>query len=150
MYLTSVRSQLPAVEDFPAYLASHQTAATQLAIAYCSALMNDSTKWPGFFGAGATSAGYFPGNGWDNLVNPIVDRFLSSNTLYNSGHSSSVATVMHDELISLLTHVDSLSDNPRRKAGLCVGGSCGTNAEILNAATVTCAAALANAALTMQ
>lgn len=136
-----VRSQLPAVEDFPAYLASHQTSVTQLAIAYCAALMNNDTQRNAFFSTAAVSD--LQGNSWNNLVNPLVSKFLSGNTLY----SPTVATKMHDELIEVLTHpaLDT------RKAGLCPGSTCnGNDTAIKNAATVTCAAALANAALTLQ
>ena len=148
----SLRSQLPAVEDFPAYLASHQTSVTKLAIAYCSALMNDNTKRNTFFTT--TTPSQLTGNGWDNLVNPLVSKFTINSALYNAPSNTppsiSISTPMHNELIQLLTHVDNPMDNPRRNAGLCVGGSCSTDSAILNAATVTCAAALANAAMTMQ
>ena len=135
-----IRSQLPAVESFPAYLASHQTSVTQLAIAYCAALMNDTTQRNAFFSISQPSD--LSGNGWNNLVNPLVSNFLSNSSLY----SASLATPMHDELIEMLTHS---AVNTTRKAGLCSSG-CGTDAQILNAATITCSAALANAALTLQ
>ncbi len=142
----SIRAQLPAVEDFPAYLASHQTSVTKLAIAYCAALMNDSTKRNAFFGTAAP--GDLAGNGWDNLVNPLVNRFVGSTSLYHYPAAAySITTSMHDELIALLDHP---SADTSRKPGLCVNGACGTDPAILNAATVTCAAALANAAITMQ
>ena len=137
-----VRAQLPAVEDFPAYLSSHQTSVTQLAIAYCSALMQNSGYRQTFFGASASSPSYLAGNNWDNLINPLVNKFLSGGALY----SASLATPMHDELLNLLT----FSTNSSRKPGLCTGGACSTDPTILNAATVTCASALANAALTLQ
>jgi hypothetical protein len=141
-----VRQQLPAVEDFPAYLSSHQTSVTQLAIAYCSALMHNSSYRQAFFGGGAASAAYLQGNGWDNLINPLVSKFLSGGGLY--GASPSLTTEAHDELLELLTH--SAADTTR-KAGLCAaGGSCSSDPTILNAATVACAAALANAAITLQ
>jgi hypothetical protein len=135
-----VRSQLPAVENFPAYLASHQTSVTQLAIAYCAALMNDNAKRNAFFGTATPND--LKGSGWNNLVNPLVSKFLSGGALY----SASMATQMHDELIEMITH-PALNT---RKAGLCPAGTCNTNPEILKAATITCTAALANAALTMQ
>jgi hypothetical protein len=140
-----VRSQLPAVEDFSAYLSSHQTSVTQLAIAYCKALTQDSGYRQSFFGGtSGTTPGYLAGNGWDNLINPLVSKFTSGGGLYGSAFNTAQ---IHDELIQLLTH--SASD-ASRKAGLCVSGSCSSDAQILNAATVTCAAALANAAITLQ
>jgi len=141
---TGVRQQLPAVEDFPAYLSSHQTSVTQLAIAYCAGLMQNSSYRTAFFGGSASSPSYLAGNSWDNLIQPLTTKFLSGGGLY----SPSVSTQLHGELLELLTH--SLADSSR-KPGLCaVGGSCSTDPQILNAATVTCAAALANAAITLQ
>ncbi|HET8710346.1 MAG TPA: hypothetical protein VFM32_03150, partial [Spongiibacteraceae bacterium] len=122
------------------YLASHQTSVTQLAIAYCAALMNDTTKRNAFFSI--TQPNQLPNNGWDNLVNPLVSKFLGNSSLY----SASLTTPMHDELIEMLTHS---AANTMRKAGLCSSG-CSTDAQILNAATIACSAALANAALTLQ
>lgn len=142
-----IRQQLPAVEDFSAYLSSHQTSVTQLAIAYCKALTNDSGYRQAFFGAGASDPSYLTANSWDNLVNPLVNKFMSGGGLYSGNGATYTSTQVHDELIQLLTH--SAADG--RKAGLCsAGGSCSTPSTILNAATVTCAAALANAAITLQ
>jgi hypothetical protein len=140
---TGIRQQLPAVENFSAYLSSHQTSVTQLAIAYCKALTNDSGYRQTFFGAGASLPGYLTGNNWDNLANPLASKFLSGGGLYGSTFTT---TQVHDELIQLLTH----TPGDGRKAGLCTGGSCSTDTAILNAATVACAAALANAAITLQ
>jgi hypothetical protein len=139
-----VRQQLPAVEDFPAYLSSHQTSVTQLAIAYCAGLMNNSSYRIAFFGASASAPSYLPGNGWNNLTQPLTDKFLSGGGLY----SPTLATQLEGELLELLTHP---AVDTTRKPGLCAaGGSCSSDAQILNAATVTCAAALANAAVTLQ
>ena len=139
-----VRQQLPAVEDFPAYLSSHQTSVTQLAIAYCAGLMNNSSYRIAFFGASASAPSYLQGNGWNNLTQPLTDKFLSGGGLY----SPTLATQLEGELLELLTHP---AVDTTRKPGLCAaGGSCSSDAQILNAATVTCAAALANAAVTLQ
>lgn len=145
-----VRSQLPAVEDFSAYLSSHQTSVTQLAVAYCAALMRDpSNHWQTFFGVAQASD--LKANNWNALVNPLVDTFFSNVNLYTTSPPAaiSVANQTRTELHSLLTN----SGN-NRKNGFCVGGTgndiCNTSDEIFNAATVTCAAALANAAMTLQ
>jgi len=145
---SGVRSQLPAVEDLPAYLSSHQTSVTQLAVAYCSALLHDVGYRQAFFGNGASAANYLSGNGWDNLLNPLVNTFLSGSGLYPKSGTPLLATRMHTELLDLLTHP---SVDTSRKPGLCaIGGSCSSDPAILNAATVACAAALANAAITLQ
>ena len=47
----SVKQQLPTVEAIDAFLASHQTGVAQLAIAYCSAMVDDAPAHS-FFGGG--------------------------------------------------------------------------------------------------
>jgi Concanavalin A-like lectin/glucanases superfamily len=80
----SVRQSLPAVDSIEAFLASHQTAIAQLAIQYCSALVDS-----------AAAAAYFPGlnldvlpsvafpNGdnaaKDRLVDPLITRMIGTN-----------------------------------------------------------------------
>ena len=136
----TVRSQLPAIEDFPAYLASHQTAATQLAIAYCSALMWDPSLRQQIFVSNNTPAAF--SSDWrNNLINPMLDQF--NNTLGSAPSTSLIG----DELEKLIT----FTGNSTRRAGICPGASCnGNNTRILNAATAACAAGLANAVITLQ
>jgi len=55
---SSIRRSLPAVADFQAYFASHQMAVTQLAIAYCDALVNDAAKRDAFFIGDASPVGF--------------------------------------------------------------------------------------------
>jgi hypothetical protein len=46
----NVKQQLPGVESIDAFLASHQTGIAQLAIAYCSAMVDNTTLRTSFFG----------------------------------------------------------------------------------------------------
>ncbi len=48
----SVRQSLPAVNDINAFLSSHQTSIAQLALQYCSVMMDDTTARSAFFGPG--------------------------------------------------------------------------------------------------
>jgi hypothetical protein len=130
--VAGVRQQLPAVPDFSAYLSSHQSGASQLAIAYCSGLMQ------AFF-ANASAADFR--NNWQaNLVDPLVNRFMGTAALL-AGHDT---TVVRTELLNLLTH----PGTGGRRAGLCAAGC--NDAQVLSAATAACAAALANAAVILQ
>jgi hypothetical protein len=137
---STLRTQLPAIEDFPAYLASHQTAATQLAVAYCSALMWNPSLRQQIFVSNNTPADF--SSDWrNNLINPMLNAF------YNPVASAPSATLIGDELEKLITS----AGDTTRNAGICPGTSCnGDNTRILNAATAACAAALANAAITLQ
>jgi len=59
-----LRQQLPAVETIEAFLSAHQMAIAQLGIAYCDALVRDTTKRVDFFGfADVVSANSFFGSG---------------------------------------------------------------------------------------
>jgi hypothetical protein len=52
----TVKQQLPTVEAIDAFLASHQTGIAQLAISYCSAMVDNDTLRTAFFpGLGMTS-----------------------------------------------------------------------------------------------
>jgi hypothetical protein len=136
---SSVRQQLPAVENFSAYLSSHQTGVTQLAIAYCSALMQNDSRRQAFF-TNATPTD-FRNNLQGNLIDPLVNRFMGSPALLAS-HDT---TVVKAELLELITNAGSAAHKP----GLCPGGSC-SDPRTLQAGTAACAAALANAALILQ
>ena len=48
----NVRQSLPAVNDINAFLSSHQTSIAQLALQYCSVMMDDPTARSAFFGGG--------------------------------------------------------------------------------------------------
>ncbi|MFT3929970.1 MAG: hypothetical protein QM709_06695 [Spongiibacteraceae bacterium] len=139
----NLRGQLPAVEDFPAYLASHQTAVSQLAVTYCTALMRNSTRRDAFFGA-ATSASYFRTDWQNRLVSPLVTKFTSGAALLSAPSSAQIST----ELMNLITYYPADSN---RHAGICANGICNSDDDLtLRAATAACAAGLANAAMTLQ
>ncbi len=48
----NIKQQLPATENITGFLAAHEMGVAQLAIAYCNALVEDSTSRDNFFGAG--------------------------------------------------------------------------------------------------
>jgi hypothetical protein len=96
-----IRRQLPSVEDFQAFMSSHHMAATQLAAAYCDALVQDvplrSAIFPAAFDFGAAVAD--PGIDWrNNIVVPLVDRSINTGLV-----SALYRTRIIDELELLIT-----------------------------------------------
>jgi hypothetical protein len=96
-----IRRQLPSVEDFQAFQSSHHMAATQLAAAYCDALVQDvslrQSIFPAAFDFGAAVAD--PGIDWrNNVVIPLVDRAINTGLV-----SAPYRTSIIDELELLIT-----------------------------------------------
>ena len=91
-----LRQSLPAIESPEAFLSSHQVAIAQMAIEYCNALVNDSTKaaafFPGFnFGDVPVTA--FGGANRDLVITPLLDRAMGVAILTQPDF-----TVVRDEL----------------------------------------------------
>jgi len=80
----NVRQQLPAVESIDAFLASHQTGIAQLAIAYCSAMVDNADRRNDFFGGGLDPQQ--PGSYFDNqtrrdqVINAISTNIIGDLT----------------------------------------------------------------------
>ncbi len=78
----TVRQQLPTAENLDGFLAAHQMAVAQLAIEYCSALVDDSTLRSNFFGSFAFDSGVSTAFGSgdstakNNLVDALYNRML--------------------------------------------------------------------------
>lgn len=99
----SVRRALPGVEDFQAFMSSHQMAATQLAAAYCDGLVQDVNLREEIFPAPPTfdfsTPVADPGIDWRNhVVAPLVDRAINTGLL-----SVSVRSRIIDEVELLIT-----------------------------------------------
>ncbi len=79
MTFQSLRQSLPAIESPAAFLSSHQVAIAQMAIEYCNALVNDSSKaaayFPGF-NFGAPKATAYAGSNRDLIINPLIDNVM--------------------------------------------------------------------------
>lgn len=74
-----VRQQLPGIDRMETFVSAHQIGVTQLGIAYCNVLIEDTTRrtsfFPGFdFNAGTATA--FAGDGRTLLLTPIIDRMM--------------------------------------------------------------------------
>ncbi|HKE42917.1 MAG TPA: LamG domain-containing protein [Steroidobacteraceae bacterium] len=126
----TVKQQLPAVENIQAFLASHQVAIAQMAISYCSALVDDTTKRSQFWGLDPVSVNL--NTSASQVINPLVDKVMG----LNLPSQPSPATV-RTELGNLIS------------GKLCASGCSGAtrNAVVVKA---TCAAALGSAVTTVQ
>jgi hypothetical protein len=123
-----VQQQLPPVPSIEAFLASHQTGVAQLAIKYCSVMID--TNPTGFFpglSVSAPSSSQFAGAGKDILVVPLLQKAVGT-SLPSQPSDSEVRTELN-----LL--IDKLVAN---------GANSGTIAK------AACAAALGSGVLSIQ
>jgi hypothetical protein len=94
-----VEQQLPTSTVINGFLASHQMGVTQLAVAYCSELV-DSTSlrasfFPGFnFGASASTA--FDTTGRNQIIEPLLAKLLADEVAHTSGGGSSKLSTQAD------------------------------------------------------
>jgi hypothetical protein len=127
-----VQQQLPPVPNIEAFLASHQTGVAQLAIKYCSVMVNTASTRQAFFPAlnlAVQPATQFAGAGKDILLVPLLTRaFQQDNGVDLATQPSD--TEVRAELSAL---IDKLSAKP--------GASSATVAK------AACAAALGSGAL---
>jgi Concanavalin A-like lectin/glucanases superfamily len=110
---TKVEQQLPTSTVINGFLASHQMGVTQLAVAYCSELV-DSTSlranfFPGFnFGASAGAA--FDTNGRNQIINPLLNKLLADEVDNSSGgptklNNQADPAVLRTELNNLISTI---------------------------------------------
>ncbi|MBC7983142.1 MAG: LamG domain-containing protein [Candidatus Obscuribacterales bacterium] len=137
-YVT-VKQQLPTVENFPGFLAAHQIAIAQMAIAYCSAMIDDATLRSNFFGSVNMSSPLTSQADRDAVINPIVSKVMGLNL---SSQPDPVA--IHNELNLLISN-----NAAGRAPGLCVSSACGASRTpvVMKAA---CAAGLGSGAALVQ
>jgi hypothetical protein len=128
-----VQQQLPPVPSIEAFLASHQTGIAQLAIKYCSEMVNDATARAAFFPALNTGgpASQFAGSGKDILLVPLLQKALQQKSNGADLVSQPTNSEVRAELSAL---IDRLVAN---------GGSSA------NVAKGACAAALGSGALSI-
>lgn len=135
-----VRQALPTVDNIETFVSAQPVAITQLAIQYCSALIDDPTAraayFPGFdFSQGP---GYFASNAnKDLLLDPMLDRMVgnlvnqpSYGNLKNGVPADNPADPPHPGLYGLIDRLASTGSGPARTADV---------------AKATCAAVLGSA-----
>jgi hypothetical protein len=138
---TNVKQQLPSVESIDAFLPSHQTGIAQLAIAYCSAMVDSATLRNQFFGITPTplnpaQAGSFFGGGnqanRDRVINAIGTNIVGD--LLTQPSQTEVYDVINELLKSIA--LGPTGSDSQKGAGI--------------AMKAACAAALGSAAATVQ
>jgi hypothetical protein len=103
-----VKQQLPPVENFGAFLASHQTGIAQLAIKYCAQLVSDNTRRAAFFpgvNVNTTATTFFGSTGSAGrlaVITPLLTKVVGANL--NSQPADSVVSAEVDALITKLTN----------------------------------------------
>ncbi len=135
---TTIRQQLPSSADINGFLSSHQVAVSQLAIEYCSALIDDTglraTLFPGFdFNANANDV---QSSTWQSqVVAPLMSRFMGEQL-----SSQPSPSLVEAELMNLLTG----------SAGLArCSGTCASD-RTEKAAKAACASLLGSAVVLLQ
>ncbi len=158
----TIKQQLPSSENINGFLSAHQVGVSQLAIEYCSALIDDvslrSGLFPGFnFSAEANTVS--DANWQDLLVVPMLNRFMGQNL-----SSQPTLANVRDELMTLLTETqdlkpyiddvtgdgipDSAPDGEPDGLARCSTACTAGRTEI--AAKAACAAALGSAVMLIQ
>ena len=129
----NVRQSLPAVTDLGAFLSSHQTSIAQLALQYCSALIDDDGARTAFFGSGASAA--FSSNlATSTQRNLIIDPLIAK--MIGTVATQPAATIIQPKLDQLMTD-------------LCTARACGAR-RTFDVAKAVCGAALGSATTVIQ
>jgi hypothetical protein len=128
---TNVRQSLPAVTDINAFLSSHQTSIAQLAITYCSALVDNTTARASYFSGLNFSSDITSAGQRAALIDPLIDR------MFGAVATQPADADVRGELDQLVTT-------------LCGGGSCSSGARTPTVAKAVCGAAIGNAAMLVQ
>ncbi|MEP7246892.1 MAG: LamG domain-containing protein, partial [Gammaproteobacteria bacterium] len=122
-----VKQQLPPVEAIDTFLASHQTGIAQLAIAYCSALVNDSARRTAFFGGAidpAAMGSYFsvPGNR-DALITTLQAKVVG-NSIQTQAEIGFVHNELDDLIQKIALGVANENANTAGRAGIATKSAC--------------------------
>lgn len=145
-----VQQQLPTLANIDGFLAAQQMGITQLAVAYCNALVTDSTApnalrdayFAGFpFTASASTA--FDTTGRSQIIEPLLKHLLA-HEIVQSGGKPTIAlstqanpAVLRTELNQLITTMTSC------------GSGC-SSTRTLTTVKATCSAALGSAVMLLQ
>ncbi len=140
---STVKQQLPSVENIEGFLAAHQMAISQLAIEYCSALVDGKGRqspasvFAGFdFTAPAGTAFDTPAKR-DQIIDPLLDRALGSNVATQPDPAA-----VKTELNALTDHLTACATGP--------APSCDTPARTAEVVKAVCAAVLGSAVVVLQ
>jgi hypothetical protein len=162
--------QLPTVESIEGFLASHQMAIAQLALTYCSELVENrgstprSTYFAGFdFTRPANSA--FDATGRQQIIEPLLQHMMNvdinntSNNLQTQPDETEISDMLsatntqqldpgfaspYESLITHMLNQCSRTDPPY------AGAACSTSARTIEIVKATCAAVVGSAATMVQ
>jgi hypothetical protein len=140
---TKVEQQLPTLTNIEGFLAAQQMGVTQLAVAYCNALVNDTSLrtsyFSGFnFGAGAGTA--FDATGRSQIIDPLLKNLLASD-IASGGALSNQANPAE-----IRAELNQLID---RMTNCAASNSCSSN-RTATTVKATCAAAMGSAVMLLQ
>jgi hypothetical protein len=125
----NVRQSLPATPDIQAFLSSHQTSIAQLALQYCSVLVDDGALRTAFFGADISNLNFDVQGNRDTIINRLVEKAIGT----PATQPTTEAATRLNELIGRL----------------CPAGTC-TGQRSLNVTKAACGAALGSATMVVQ
>ncbi len=119
---TTIRQQLPTVENIDGFLSAHQMAITQLAIQYCDTLVEDAGLSAGFFPGFDFDESYttaFDVAGRDLIINPLLNEVVGSNL-----NSQPDTADIRDELNDLMDTLTVCSGDCSSRTRTIVKASC--------------------------
>ena len=140
-----VKQQLPTTEAVDAFLAAQQSAVAQLAIKYCSAMVDSASLRDAFWGADPTAFDLTGAAGRDSLINPLLDKGVGTGVLASQPDPAAIRT----ELGSTGTVADSGPGHGSLIDRLCAGGNCNAARKAI-VAKAACAAVLGSGATLVQ
>jgi len=141
-----VQQQLPTLANLDGFLAAQQMGITQLTVAYCNALVNDSSVRTNYFlnfPFGASVGTAFNSTGRSQVIEPLLKRLLA-HEIVQSGGGPTVALSTQANPAALRGELNQLID----KMTSC-GGSCRSD-QTLTTVKATCSAALGSAVMLLQ
>ncbi len=140
---TTVKQQLPTVENIEGFLSAHQMAVSQLAIEYCSALVDGKGQQPaasyfsGFDFTAAADTAFDTVAKRDSIIDPLLSRSLGNNVATQPD-----ALSVKNELNNLMDRLTACATGPTP--------TCATTARTTEVVKASCAAVLGSAVLLLQ
>lgn len=143
-YTDEIRRSLPAAPDGTGFLASQQSAVTQLALAYCTELINDNTLRGAYFSDYGTLSNQAER---DALIDPLLDKMLIGVDPEITTSADVADVKMRLDNVGV-DDGNALTNNPEEFDGLLqvMASNPSTSAK----ATAVCTSVLASAAMLMQ
>lgn len=120
-----VQQQLPPVPDIDAFLASHQTGVAQLAIKYCSEMVNNAELRGRFFPGlvvGSPASQFASAEGKEVLIGPLLTRAVGSN-IATQPDDSDIRAELSSLIDRLIASPDASSSNVAKAACAAALGS---------------------------